>query len=597
MPVSRRAFLSGLAASAAAAALAACAAPAATPAPAKPAEAPKPAAPAPAAPAPAATKPAEAPKPAAPAPAAAKPAEAPKPVEASKPAATDSGVLKAPDGPAKRGGILKAAFGVTTSNFDLNQGAAAHVLIQLYNNLIRFNPNDGLATIIPELATTWTKSPDGKTFTFTLREGVKFHDGTVFSSADVVATYMRVKNPVDGTISANKGLMEAVAKIEAPNANTVVFTMSKPVPYLLEVLANPSMAVYSKKSIDENKGDLRKVIAPGTGAFKVKDHKAGERWIFEKNTDYWNKELPYIDGIEMIHAAAWSDRGTAVLTQQADVSWNVSIETWEEGKKKPNDVKVNLFPSTGAYMLYLNSAKKPLDNAGIRRAIHLSLSRQDLFIAFQTQEPMELTRYQSHASPYALPPADVAKLPAYRKDKTADLEEAKKLLTAGGVTGTLSLELLCANVAPHAELLAPAVQGMLKKVGIEVKIRTVERANLVEELKKGQYDIMLNTIGFPTVDPVTGWLLNFKTGSSQNWGKYSNPELDKLIDSVEVEQDEAKRKQLVNQVEDILDKDSPWAMIGWTNHLPMWRSYVKGLSLDKRKFVEWGKFDVAWLDK
>jgi peptide/nickel transport system substrate-binding protein len=578
--ISRRTAIAGIGA-AGAAAIAACAAP---PAPtATPAPVAKPAEPA---------KPAEAPK----------PAEAAKPADAAKPAAaapaTGPGILRPTDGTPKRGGILKAAFGVTTSNFDMNQGAAGHVLWQMYNNLVRWNPIDGVNTIVPDLAEGWEKSADGKSYTFKLRQGVKYHDGTAFSSADVVASINRIKNPTEGTISSGKSLFAAVDKVEAPDANTVAFTLSKPVPYFLEALAGGSAVIYSKKAIDENKGDFRKVIAPGTGAFKVKEHRTGERWLLEKNADYWDKELPYLDGIEMIHAAAWSDRGTAVLTGQADMSWNVSIETWQEGEKKPNDIKVARFPSTGAYVLWMNAAKKPLDDPRVRRALNLAISRQDLYVAFQTQEPMKITRYQPAASPLAMTPDDVAKLPGYRKDKAEDLAEAQKLLKEAGVAAGAPLEIVCANVAPHAELLAPAVKGMLDKLGFQTKIRTVERSILqTDERQRGQFDIMLDTSGFPTVDPVTGWLLYFKSGGSQNFYKYSNAEVDKLIDQLEVELDDAKRKSMAKQVEDLLDKEGPQITIGFTDHLPMWKANVKGLSLEKRRFSEWGRFDVAWLDK
>jgi peptide/nickel transport system substrate-binding protein len=484
------------------------------------------------------------------------------------------------------------------SNFDLNQGAAGQVLWQLYNNLVRWNPVDGVNSIVPDLAESWEKSADGKSYTFKLRQGVKFHDGTPFSSADVVATFERIKSPPEGSISGSKTLFAVVDKIEAPDASTVKFTLSKPVPYFLEVVAGSSAVIYSKKSIDENKGDLRKVIAPGTGAFKVKENRQGERWLFEKNPDYWDKELPYLDGIEMIHAAAWTDRGTAVLTGQADMSWNVSMETWLEGQKRTQEIKVGRFPSLGAYVLWLNAAKKPLDDGRVRRAINLAISRQDLYVAFQTQEPMKLTRYQPAASPLAMTPDEVGKLPGYRQDKSEDLAQAKKLLQEAGVAAGSPIEIVCANVAPHAELLAPAVKGMLDKLGFQAKIRTVERSILqTDERNKGQFEVMLDTSGYPTLDPIIGWLAAFKTGGSQNFYKYSNPEIDKLLDQLEVETDETKRKQMAKQVEDTLDQDGPWITIGFTDHLPMWRANVKGLSLEKRRFSEWGRFDVAWLDK
>jgi peptide/nickel transport system substrate-binding protein len=139
---------------------------------------------------------------------------------------------------------------------------------------------------------------------------------------------------------------------------------------------------------------------------------------------------------------------------------------------------------------------------------------------------------------------------------------------------------------------------MLNKLGFKASIRTMERALLVDERQvKGNFDIALDTSGLPTLDPTIGWLNYFKTGASGNFFKYSNADVDKWLDSLEVETDEAKRKALAKQIEDQLDKDGPWVNIGFTDHLPMWTSKVKGLALEKRKFSEWNRFDTAWLDK
>ncbi len=110
-------------------------------------------------------------------------------------AGADAGILKSPDPNPKRGGTLTLAFGVTTSNYDMQQGATNTVLCHMYNNLIRLNIVDGLKTIVPDLAEKWDMTPDGLSYTFKLRSGVQFHDGTPLSSADVVATYNRMIFP------------------------------------------------------------------------------------------------------------------------------------------------------------------------------------------------------------------------------------------------------------------------------------------------------------------------------------------------------------------------------------------------------------------
>ena len=610
-PTTRRDFLRiTLSAASATAVLSACGAPATPTAAPKPTEPPKPAAaavatsaPAPTAPpapttAPtAAAKPTEAAKPAE----AAKPTEAPKPTAApaaaAKPGAVEN-AMKPSDPNPKRGGTLRGAWGITTAHFDVHQGGSPNVLGHLYNNLVVLNLGDGNKSILPDLAQKWTVSPDGKTYTFDLREGVKFHDGTPCTSADVLASFQRILNPQSGIISVSKDVFNFVEKVEAPDAKTIKFTLKEPRVYFLELLADPTHVIYSKKALDENGGDLKKVITPGTGPFVFKEHKQAEKWTFTRNPNYWNPDLPYVDTLELIHAAAWTDRGTAILTDKADFSWNVSIETWNEGAKKPEIATKRLW-GVGAYVFYINTKKKPFDDPRVRRAIHLAVSRQDLIKAFQTQEWINNTRWVPHGDKYALTTEEVLKLPAWRADKKDDIATAKKLLEdAGYKDGIKGVDLLCASVAPHAEIMAPAFQEQLKRtLNIEAKIRVQERALLVQDELKLNYDIVLDTTGGLISDFVPYAAMYFKTGASRNYTGYSNAEFDKTLAAADAETDFAKRTALIRKLEDILDQDAPWCPVGFTFHLLMWRKAMKGVGFDIRQQMQWGRVDTAWLDR
>src|SRR5215472_8234697 len=379
----------------------------------------------------------------------------------------------------KRGGVLKWAGPAEVPHFDVHQGSPRAVMCHLYNNLVRFNPADGLKTIIPDLAESWKVSPDGKTYSFKLRDGVKFHDGTPFSSADVVATFSRIIFPPAGMASIYKDQFAAVAKVEAIDRLNVRFVLKEPQPYFLELFTPSSMVVYGKKALDENNQDLRKVIAPGTGAFMFKERKVAEKWVMVRNPNYWDPEIPYLDGIELLHIPAWTDRGTAVLTGQADYSVNVSLETHQEAMKRKDIVGTVRYPGEfNSYQVHLNNARKPFNDPRVRRAINLAVSRQNLIKAFGTQEPIVLTRWMTHASEFATPRAELEQMPAYRADKSADLAEAKKLMAAAGYgDGVKGLDLVSASVAPHAEILAPAFQEELHRtLNIDSKIRVMERA-------------------------------------------------------------------------------------------------------------------------
>jgi ABC-type transport system substrate-binding protein len=534
------------------------------------------------------------------------PAAAAKPtVAAAAPTATVStaarpGFMRPVEGPPKRGGTLRIAGGtVTTAHFDLHQGATAHPLTQIYNNLVRKDIPSGFKQLIPDLAERWEVSSDGKAYTFNLRNGVKWHDGAPFTADDVVATFQRFISPPSGTTITVRSQLDMLQTVEKVDPMTVRMTLSRPAGYFLEVLTTTTMIIYPKKALDENNGDLRKVIAPGTGAFMFKDHKSGEKWTFVKNPNYWDPELPYLDGIEMLHTPQLTDRGTAVLTGQADMTWNASVDTWREGEGRKNDLTVALIPNPGAHTVHMNNTKKPLDDKRVRRAISLAVSRQNIFKAYQDQEPIFLGRWMNVASPHSQTLEVIEKLPGYRADKTQDLAEAKKLMADAGLAGGFGpIELVSATAPWAAEIMAPAFAEELKRnLNISTTIRLVERGLLIEDYKNGSFDLLVETQFFsPVMDYTPAWNVYLKTGASQNWSRYSSPEFDKLLDEINNTVDSAKLDDAFKRGMDMLDQEAPFFVTGFTAHSPMWRKNVKGLSLDKRVHVEWGRNETAWLD-
>lgn len=519
------------------------------------------------------------------------------PEAVSESAAMEAGFMR-PEGTPKRGGTVKTAFGVTTSHFDIHQGGSAAVLGHIYNGLVRYDLTDGLRTIIPDLSTGWDVSDDGLTYTFTLREGVQYHDGEPFGAKDVVATFERILNPPEGIVSPQKGDLTMVDSVEEIDDLTVQFNLSAPRSYFLNLISTNQYIIYSKKSLEENNFDLREVVAPGTGAFKYVNYLTAEKWVLERNENYWDPELPYVDGVEMIHVPAWSDRGTAVLTEQANMSWNVAFETWVEGQNRAEEIGVNKLPGFGAYWVIFNNNKAPFDDPRVRRAVHLAVSKQDMIKAFSTQEQINLTSWVPHGDTYAISQEVLLETPGYREDKSEDIEMAKQLLAdAGYPDGIDDVELLAASVAPHSELLAPAFQDQLKRtLNINATIRVTERALLKDEQRNGNFQIVLDTYGHGVSDIAPRANQWWKTGGSQNFSGYSNPDFDALLEQIESELDVDARAAMIADAHAMLDENPPWYLIGYTFHLPMWRNYVKGISLDNRLFTEWGRFETLWLD-
>jgi peptide/nickel transport system substrate-binding protein len=414
----------------------------------------------------------------------------------------------------------------------------------------------------------------------------------------VVATFSRAIDPPEGIISVMQSFYRSVESVEAVDAATVQFNLSEPQADLLTVLAAPFSVIYSKAALDANNQDLRGVVPPGTGPFVYEEYNEAERWVFSRNPTYWNPELPYLDGLELLHVAAWSDRGTAVLTDQAAFSWNVSVETFAEGERR-DTIGAKQVPSIGCYTVYINSQREPFNDPRVRRAMHLALNRQALIGAFRTQESIALTRWVSHASEFAMPSEEIALLPGYRPEKDEDIAAAQALMAeAGYAEGISGKELLAASVAPHAEILAPALQDLLRTaLNIDLQIRVTERAQLFEEESSGNFDLVLDTPTISVSDFSAIGNLYFRTDASQNFGGYSNPRFDELLSAADLEMDPAKRTETFRQIEDVLDEDPPWLLIGWTFHLPMWQSYFKGHNMEARTQSVWGRLDTGWLDQ
>ena len=551
---------------------------------------------APAAPAPAA--------PTAPPAAQAAPTQAPAaPVAIVEPAMMECkvGCLVSPDPNPKRGGEVKTAWGATTKHYDIHQGGAPHILTSFYNKLIGLDPTRGLAEITPELATSWDIASDGMSFTFKLREGVKFHDGSDFNADDVVATFDRIIFPekYEGMISTSKSLFDAIDAVEKVDDFTVKFTLKEPRVWQFDLFSSTGAVVYPSDFLEANSNDLRTVIAPGTGPFKfVKEYKE-EFWQFEANADYWNPELPYVDAVKMQHVPSWTDRGTAVLTGNADFSWNVSVDTWEEGSAR-DDISNALLPSFGSLDVRWNNAKAPFDDIKVRRAIHLAMNRHDASAVYR-EEVQLVTRWMGKGAEGAMSDEDLFKLPGYRKDNGEDIAEAQRLLAEAGYPngeGLRTFSLVSAAVPGHSEVLAPFFQNQLKtNLGIDIKISVVERALLVEEFKKDFDFVQTGTSAAPIANPTPMWHLNWGTGGSQNHAKYSNAEFDAILKQLDAELDPSKREMLFRQAEDLLDANPPQYNYGFTAHSPMWNNVVKGLRLDERVAAEWGRFETVWLDR
>jgi peptide/nickel transport system substrate-binding protein len=191
----------------------------------------------------------------------------------------------------RRGGVLLAAIAADAPSLDPHQEetfATLHLVAPCYSTLLQIDPYQ-YPRIIGDVATEWKIAPDGLTYTFKLRQGIRFHDGSLLTSADVKATYDKIVFPPSGVRSIRRNTYAAVTSIEAPDANTIVFKLKHPSASLLANLASPWNVIYPKKYLDKDPNYFKANIV-GSGPFKFKSHTRGSTFEGERNPDYFIKD-------------------------------------------------------------------------------------------------------------------------------------------------------------------------------------------------------------------------------------------------------------------------------------------------------------------
>src|SRR5713101_977503 len=222
----------------------------------------------------------------------------------------------------RRGGILLAAIGADAPSLDPHQEqtfATLQPVAPLYSTLLQFDPY-AYPNVIGDLASEWNIAPDGLTYTFKLRPGVRFHDGSPLTSADVKASYDKIVFPPAGVRSIRQTHYTSVASVEAPDPGTVVFKLKFPSASLLSNLASPSNVIFPKKYLDKDPNYFKNT-AIGSGPFKLKNYTRGSTFEGERNPDYFVKDRPYLDGYKFFISTETSVRAAAIRSGRAYVEF------------------------------------------------------------------------------------------------------------------------------------------------------------------------------------------------------------------------------------------------------------------------------------
>ncbi len=445
----------------------------------------------------------------------------------------------------------------------------------IFDGLTHFTPD---AKVVPGLAKSWDVTPDGITYTFHLRSGVKFHDGRPFVAKNVVATFQRVLDPatkggrgwplypIKGAEDYAASKAKTIGGIAATDDSTIVVTLKEPFAIFPKLLAMPVTSI-----LPDNPATDFGQKPVGTGPWKFVEWKHDDYLRFAKNPDYFDG-APKTDSLmariipEMSTSVAEFEAGNVDVLNvpdQTSKSWDADPE-----KKK----LLTSAPALRFWYVGINTTRGPLTDVRVRQALNYAVDVNTML----NQVMAGRGTVANGVVPPILGGAD-----PNRKPYAHDIAKAKQLLAAAGHPNGIDVELWAATT-DQSPRIAQTVQANLAEAGIRAKIVQRDASSMREAARKGQTDLALKEwwADYPDAENFLYPLLHSKNkGPGGNVSFYSNPHFDALIDQAHREQDEAKRNSLYTQADQIEFNDAPMIYLFFYKDLYAVQPWIKGFTV------------------
>lgn len=499
----------------------------------------------------------------------------------NEPAASDSGAETA-----SSGGTLIVGRGGDSAALDpaiVTDGESLKIAQQVFDPLLAYKT--GTTEVEPALAESWEISDDALTYTFKLRQGVKFHDGTDFNAAAVVFNFDRWSDPkskykfegdsfdyYDSMFGPEDA--RVIKSVTAKDDYTVEFQLNNPQAPFLQNLAMPAFSIASPAAV-EKEGANFKSNPVGTGPFVFKEWKRSDSITLEKNKEYWQEGLPKMDQLIIRSIPDNTARFNALQNGEIDMMEDLSPDDLTTLESNPELQKFNRPPFNVAYLGF-NVTKEPFNNPKVRVALNHAVDKKGIIDAFFAG--------QAEAAVNPIPPT----LWGYNsniKDYDYDLTKAKQLLAEAGYPNGIDKELtfyampVSRPYMPDGRKVAEVIQASFAQIGVKVSIQSPEWATYLDDLSKGQKDDLF-IIGWTgdNGDPDNFFypLLDKDSIGGNNYSQYDSEPLHKLLVQAQRETDQDARAKLYEQAQVIVKEDAPWVPLVHSTPLLAASAKLKG---------------------
>ncbi len=464
-----------------------------------------------------------------------------------------------------------------TPNFDTHNNLndnGMRINMVIYDPLVRMDSTT--YEIKPCVAESWVISDDGTEYTFKIKSGVKFSDGSDLTVDDVVFSMERgMASPMAVPSFAR------VKSVEKVDDSSVKLILDGPYPEFLFAMALPTAGILSKTAF-ETMGEEAYLENPiTTGPYKVAEWRVGEQVVLEANEYYHMGEVP----IKHVTYQVITDSNAAVLAlESGDIDAYVDVPQSSFSRiERDEDLSLYVGQAFAMNYLQLNTNKAPFDKLEARQALAYACDKEAILYGV-------LEGYGTAADTFALP-----EYLGYTDELTKypyDLEKAKELFAQAGVDENTVIELYLYD--DNSSQIAQIIQNSLREIGITAKINRNDRSAFEDAALNGRFDVLVTggTFTAPTIDEVLYTITHSSQMDLLNYGRYDNPEVDRLLDEARVTLDEGEREKIYNELLQVLSEDMPLVPLLWRTKNIVADKDLKGVTSNPWSF--YNLYEFSW---
>ena len=502
----------------------------------------------------------------------------------------------------RRGGELIFVVPAEPPSYDAHREetfAVVHPAAPHYSTLLRVDPADRTGTrLVGDLAESWTVAPDGRTYSFRIRRGVRFHDGGELTARDVKASYDKIVFPSPGVTSNRKGEYLGVDAITAPDLSTVVFRLKWPLASFLSSLASPFNWIYKADILARDVHWYEKNVM-GTGPFLFVEYVKGSHWIGRRNPDYWDKGKPYLDGYRALFVRESAAQVAAIRGQRAMIQFRGFSPPERDTLVQAlgSGVTVQESPWECSNPLAVNHERKPFDDRRVRRALSLALDRyQGATTLSRLTILREVAGVQGATTPFATPPAELERLAGYSRDIAKSRAEARRLLREAGVPEGFAFTFKNRGIPNPYDALGVWLVDQWRQIGLNVRIETLELGMLYRDIFGGNFEVAADFHCSYIVEPDLA-LFKFQSMdvSPINYSRYVDRTLDDLYQKQSRAADTAERRRYLREFEKrLLDEEAHYIYTFQWHRIVVHSARVRGWTITPSHFLN-NQLDTVWL--